>query len=276
MVKFQTKRYAIVIAVIGLLIFLHFSNLLLPVESFINNYTRPILASFYSFSSKLRLTYNQRTSKTDLAERVKQLENQVNQLIGENVELKMAETENQFLRQQLKFLSTNQSKYQIANIVSRGGLSEAAKSSQTILIDKGIADGIVTGLAVVSPNILEADSQGIIIGKVRSVKQHLSEINLITNPQCKLAVALLNQSKTNGIIHGELGLTVKMEFIPQTEEVKIGDLIVTSGLEQNINRGLVVGKITEVIKENNDLWQSAVIEPMINLDDLTIVAVLIP
>ncbi len=276
MVKLEAKRYVILLAVVGLLIFLHFSNLLLPVESFINNYTRPILTSFYSFSSKFRITYNQRTNKTDLAERVKQLENQVNQLIGENVELKMAETENQFLRQQLKFLSTNQSKYQIANIVSRGELSETAKSSQTILIDKGIADGIVTGLAVVSPNILEADSQGIIIGKVGSVKQHLSEINLITNPQCKLAVALLNQSKTNGIIHGELGLTVKMEFIPQTEEVKIGDLIVTSGLEQNINRGLVVGKITEVIKENNDLWQSAVIEPLINLDDLTIVAVLIP
>ncbi len=276
MVKFETKRYVTLIAVIGLLIFLHFSNLLLPVEYFISNYTRPILTSFYSFSSKFRITYNQRTNKTDLAAKVKQLENQVNQLIGENVKLKMTETENQFLRQQLKFLSTNQYKYQIANIVSRGELSDTAKNSQTILIDKGIADGIATGLAVVSPNILQADSQGIVIGKVGSVKQHLSEINLITNPQCKLAVSILNQSKTNGIIHGELGLTVKMEFIPQTEEIKIGDLTVTSGLEQNINRGLVVGKITEVIKENNDLWQSAVIEPLINLDDLTIVAVLIP
>lgn len=98
MVKFETKRYVTLIAVIGLLIFLHFSNLLLPVEYFISNYTRPILTSFYSFSSKFRITYNQRTNKTDLPAKVKQLENQVNQLIGENVKLKMTETENQFLR----------------------------------------------------------------------------------------------------------------------------------------------------------------------------------
>jgi len=276
MFKSQIKRYSLVIAVIGLLIFLHFSQILLPVESLISYYTKPILANFYLFSSKFRLSQNQQATKEDSELKVKQLEDQVNQLISENVKLKILQEENQFLRQQLKFLTKTNYKYVIANIISREESISATKNSQTFLIDKGKADGVEPELAVISPNVYQADSQGMIIGKITQAKDHLAEVDFITNPNCQLAVSLFNQSKTSGIVHGDLGLTVKMEYIPQTEEIKEGDIVMTSGLEQNIARGLVVGRIIKVIKESNALWQSAVIEPMINLDDLIIVAVLIP
>ncbi|NCQ16170.1 rod shape-determining protein MreC, partial [Candidatus Falkowbacteria bacterium] len=54
------------------------------------------------------------------------------------------------------------------------------------------------------------------------------------------------------------------------------DLVATSGLEENIKRGLVVGRVAQVAKENNQVWQSAVIEPLLSLDNLTLVAILLP
>jgi len=276
MARLNLKKYLTVIAVIMLLIFLHYSHILTPPESFINYYTKPVLANIYGLSAKLNLAYNRETDRNDLLSQVQQLKDQVNRLTSENAILKMAEIENQYLRQQLKFLSSNNYNYQIANIVSRGALTDVSKNNQTVMIDKGSVDGIKIGFAVVSPNIYGSDNQGVIIGKVSGVKDHLAEIDLITNPQCKLAAAFLNRNKTSGIIHGELGLTVKMEFIPQTDEVNVGDLVVTSGLEQDISSGLVIGKVAEVIKENNNLWQSAKIDPMINADELLVVAVLIP
>ncbi|MCX6798368.1 MAG: hypothetical protein NTX66_04140, partial [Candidatus Falkowbacteria bacterium] len=109
-----------------------------------------------------------------------------------------------------------------------------------------------------------------------NVKDNLAEIYLVTNKNCKLAAAILGEGKTTGIVTGELGLTSKMEFIPQTENIKEGDLAATSGLEQNIPRGLVIGRVTKVVKENNAVWQSAAIEPQINLDSLSIISILLP
>jgi len=43
-----------------------------------------------------------------------------------------------------------------------------------------------------------------------------------------------------------------------------------------IPRDLVVGKVTQVDKENNELWQSATIEPIMDFNDLFVVSVLIP
>lgn len=269
MQKSGTRKYIWLIAVIGLLIFLHFTKILTPIESFVTGILRPIFSGFYSVSSSVRTTYNEQTSKKDLLERVKQLESQSNQLTVENVELKMLEQENQILRQHLKFLTKYENRYVLANVIFRGSLDNPTAASQIIIINKGAKDGVLPGLAVTS-------SHGIIIGKIIKVKSNLSEVYLTTNPACKLAATMQNQDKTSGIVQGELGLTVKMEFIPQTEEIKVGDTVVTSGLEQNIPRGLVIGKVTQVIKESNELWQSAVIEPLVDLDELVIVSILLP
>ena len=67
-----------------------------------------------------------------------------------------------------------------------------------------------------------------------------------------------------------------MNFIPQSKSINKEDIVVTSGLERTITRGLVIGQISEVIKESNELWQEAVLESNINFNELTIVSVLLP
>ncbi|MDO8592437.1 MAG: rod shape-determining protein MreC [bacterium] len=276
MIKLNARKYLYVIIVIALLISLHGLGILNPVESLISRWFKPIARIFYSAGSSVSQTYGAKTSKPNLAEELIRARADVNRLTAENAQLKFLQDENLILRKQLNFLDKNTAHYLMANIISRGDLTGGAQDSQTVAIDKGLNDGLFPGLPVVSSESFGTSSRGVVIGKIISVKDNLAEACLITNKNCKLAVSILGKNITSGIAHGEMGLTVKMEFIPQTENIKIGDLAATSGLEQYIARGLVVGRVGNVIKENNEVWQSATIEPQINLDNLSIVAVLLP
>ena len=276
MLKLNVKKYIIIAAVILLLIFLHYAKLLSPLESFLNQSLKPIFSGFYSLSADLNKTYLDKTAKQDLAAELKQAEEKVNQLIAENVKLRFLEEENSVLRKHLNFLNKDNRRYLIANIISRGELTgSSGESGQSAVIDKGSADGLFAGLAVVSSTAMGTSSQGVIIGKIANVKEHIAEIYLVTNKNSKLAASIFGENKTSGIASGELGLTIKMNFIPQTENIKEGDIVATSGLEQSIPRGLVIGRVTKVNKENNEVWQSATIEPLVDLDTLSIVSILL-
>lgn len=269
MLKIGTNKLSTFIAVIGLLIFLHFIKILAPVELFVVDILNPVLSHFYSVGSFARIAYDGQASKEDLAARVKELENQTVKLTVESAKLAKLEAENEILRQNLKFFNNRKQNYVLSNIISRGSINNLTAQNSAVIINKGSKDGLSPGLAVVS-------GKGVVIGKVISVKSSLAEIYLTVNPFCKFAVAMQNQDKTIGVARGELGLTAIMEFIPQTEKINIGDIVITSGLEQNIPRGLIIGKVSQVKKESNEIWQSAVIEPLVDLNELIIVSVLLP
>ncbi len=249
-----------------LLIFLHFTKILTPIERTIAKALNPVLSSLYSSGSYLRVAYDRQADKNDLFGAVERLNNEARRLTAENVRLKVLEEENQILREYLKFSKENKASFVLANIIAQRGMN-ADKLNQNIIIGKGAQDGVRDGAAVVVGSV--------IIGKVTGIKNNTSEICLITGEDCKLAATIQGIGKTSGIISGDMGLTIKMEFIPQTEEIKIGDTVITSGLEENIPRGLVMGRVSEVNKENNELWQSAVIEPLVDMDGLIIVSVLL-
>ena len=259
-----------------LLIFLHFVKLLGPVESFLNQSLKPIFGGLYFLSANINKTYLRETAKQDLAVELKQAKEEINQLTAGNVNLRFLEEENSALRKHLNFLRKDNRRYLMANIISRGELTGGSEGKQSVIIDKGSKDGLAAGLAVVSSTALSTSSQGVIIGKVASVKEQIAEVYLVTNKNSKLAASILGENKTSGIASGELGLTIKMDFIPQTENIKAGDIAATSGLEQSIPRGLVIGRVVKVSKENNEVWQTATVEPLIDLNGLSIVSILLP
>ncbi len=277
MFKLNVKKYIIIAAVIMLLIFLHYTKLLNPLESFLNQKLKPVFGFFYSLSININKTYLRETEKQDLALELQQAREKINQLISENVKLRFLEEENSVLRKHLNFLNKDNRRYLMSNIISRGELTGSnGEGNQSVVIDKGSADGLFNGLAVVSSTAVGTSSQGVIVGKIINVKEHIAEVYLVTNKNSKLAVSIFGENKTSGIASGELGLTVKIDFIPQTENIKAGDIVATSGLEQNIPRGLVIGRVTKVNKENNEVWQTATVEPLIDLDTLSVVSVLLP
>ena len=277
MPKIRTKNNIFVfIAVIGLLVFLHFIKVLSPLENITVRAISPIAGRLYSVSSSLRAGLSEQAEKRELLATIKYLQAEINQIKAENARLKSIEEENKKLRQYLKFSTKKEYNYILANIISRGVFADPVESQRSLIIDKGEADSLAADLIAVN-------SEGIIVGKVAEVKGSTAIIYLTTGSNCKLAAAIQGgqdqpggANKTVGIVEGELGLTMKMNFIPQAEEIKIGDMAVTSGLEKNIPAGLIVGKVIEIDKTSNEVWQRATIEPLVNLDELTIVSVLRP
>ncbi|MDA3840110.1 MAG: rod shape-determining protein MreC [Patescibacteria group bacterium] len=264
----NSKKTFIYLAVIGLLIFLHFTGISKPIEGLFARVMNPVSKVFYSGGSKIRNAYGDQVDKRDQNFVITELQQDNRKLLAENAKLKTIEEENEYLKNQIDFRKENDYKYLLAEIVSRNDLMNNSSEEKSIIIDKGARDGLREGFVLL-------DGEGVVIGKIIEARDSISRACLVVDKKCKFAAAVQNEDRTSGVVEGELGLTMKMDLIPQTEVLEKGNIIVSSGLENNIPRGLVIGRVSEVIKENNNLWQSAVIEPLVNFDDLVIVSIVI-
>lgn len=172
--------------------------------------------------------------------------------------------ENQELKETLNFIKRSHFSSIMASIISR---TDDLQSS-VFSIDRGSDDGIKIGDPVVIKD-------GILVGKVVSVMQKSSSIVSLSDQSVATAVSLLNPSKTVGVAEGMSQNLLKLKFIPQETELKVNDLIVSSGLEPNIPSGLLIGIINDVRPESNTPFLEAIIEPLVDIKRHTTVHVLI-
>lgn len=262
----KSKKIIFLIIILALII-LHTTRALSPIENLIIKIFNPFLVSFHGASSQIQSLFIEQTDKRGLLDEIQKLKTLNNELTVENAKLKTFEIENALLREHLNFLEKNKLKYTLANIIGRSR-SDWDQTNASFTINKGKKDNITEGLAALS-------GDGVLIGKIIRAEDEISQVCLTISKNCKFAATTENKNFTSGIVEGELGLTIKMDFIPQTEKIKAGDIITTSGLEENIPKGLVIGKTTKIIQENNDVWQSANIEPLVDHNKLNIVSVIL-
>lgn len=252
-----------------LLVFFHYIKILDPIERLIINAIKPFSGEIYSISADLATTYNNQASKKDLLNFVKILEEENRQLKAENAKLKSVQAENNKLRENLNFFKEKDFGYVVADIIAEGLENNINTKNNSLIIDKGSQDGIAIGLAAVN-------KEGIIIGKITEVKKDISKVSLLTSGDCLFAAAILGESQTIGITEGELNLTIKMNFIPQKKNIKIKDQVITSGLEKEVPKGLLIGEVSQINNNKNNIWQSVVIEPLVDFKELDIISVIIP
>ena len=251
--------------ILGLIIF-HYLGWLAPIEMRLLRLSEPLLAAAYQTGTTVKIFYNSQTSNKNWQIEAIKYRDEVNRLKVESVRLSLLEEENIELRKHLKFFETKKNKFVLANIIAQG---EANIINQVTVLDKGTINGVMPGLAV-------TNGSGQVIGKVISATPESATICIVNQNDCQFAATIQNETRTIGIVHGDLGLTMKMDFVPQSENIKNGQIVITSGLEKNISRGQVIGQVSEVNKENNALWQSAKVESLVDLNSLTIVSILIP
>ena len=168
----------------------------------------------------------------------------------ENAKLKMLLAENDTLKTALGFKERTGDNAVLARVVSR----TSDDIFHGLVIDRGTEDGIAADQPVIF-------GDGIIIGKIIEVKPRSASVLLLTDTRSKLAVSIENAKETTGVLEGDRGLSMMITLIPQTEAVAVNDVIVTSGIEPGIRRGLVIGTIEKVSRETQDPFQTAVVVP---------------
>lgn len=256
-------------AIIGLLSFLYFTGFSDPIKKGVYSFFGPAMSRLYSASSDIRSGFADRGEIKDMSLKMKELENKTAKLLSENAKLKEIKEENERLRSYLDFLEKNDLSYKMAHVVSKGSSAALKREAESITIDRGKGDGLYPGLAVIN-------SQGVVIGKIKEVEEGFSRVELSNSGGCKLAATIQNEDRTIGVVGGELGLTMNMDFIAQDEEINKGDTVVTSGLEENIPRGLLIGEVSRVDSSSNEIWKSVVVESPADFNDVLIVSAVIP
>jgi rod shape-determining protein MreC len=114
-----------------------------------------------------------------------------------------------------------------------------------------------------------------LVGLVIAVSQYSAKVLLITDPSSGVD-ALVQQSRARGVIEGLGGTECTWRFVLREEPIKIGDRIITSGMDGVFPKGVVVGVVAQIDSERDSLFHSIVVEPSVNLSTLEEVYILPP
>jgi rod shape-determining protein MreC len=137
--------------------------------------------------------------------------------------------------------------------------------SNVIYINRGSEDGVRIDAPVIS-------GDGI-IGRTVLVAGHQSQVQLITNPDASMGV-MLERTRTPGILRGSGELLLDLNYIGNTEQVAVGDVVLSSGLDGIFPKGLAVGKVVDS-RKGNGVFRAIKVEPIMDLIRIEEVSVLL-
>jgi len=103
-----------------------------------------------------------------------------------------------------------------------------------------------------------------LVGRVDAVTARAARIQLISDPAAVVNISLAN-AKVDAQLIGSLTGDLSLSMIPQDAIVEIDDLVLTSGLGGSYPANVVVGKVVSVRKLETDLFQSAGVQPIVDL-----------
>ncbi len=189
------------------------------------------------------------------------LRTEVDRLTLENVQLREAA----FAAQQAAKLGDIAKTLPFQTVAATVIARDPSNILATIVLGVGTNDGVKVGHVVLS-------EQGL-VGRVSEVGTNYSKVLLITDPSSTVS-ALIEGSRATGIVRGQYGDSLIMDWILQTERVKAGDVVVTAGLglgdelRSLYPKGLVIGKILQLQNAEAAAYQRAIIAPAVELRKL--------
>lgn len=187
-----------------------------------------------------------------IVEENKKLQEENRFLLGRVAEIDGLKRENEFLRNELKIAPRFENRLLLAQIFS----IQKNTVSSTALINKGKADGIGKSMAVIT-------SGNILVGVVDQTFDNSALILLLDDPRPLISIRVQG-SNVLAQTKGKLDGSFKVDLVTHEEEIKEGDLIVTSGLD-GLKESLLVGRVSEVKSTSAGLFKEATGKPLFDL-----------
>lgn len=228
--------------------------------------TLPAQSALRSVGNELREVFGSVGDLATLRERNVELEQLVARLTVDNLRLTEVESENSRLRGLLQFARANSTfDYRGTQVIGRIVGSEPDSAIQSIVIDLGSAHGMQVGMPVITERGL--------VGRVTDVYTNASRVLLITDSSSSVNT-LLQSARMRGILRGRTGLPPIMDYLPQEQPITVGDIIVTSGEGGNFPAGIPVGQVVDVLQNDVEMFQRAVVRTTVDFDTLETVLVI--
>ena len=214
--------------------------------------------------------YNELSSvgklKTALAEN-ETLKTRVNELTEENTRLRSEQFELERLR---SLYELDQEYMQYHKIGARIIAKDSSSWFSVFRIDKGADDGIKEDMNVIAG--------GGLVGIVTDVGANYATVRSIIDDSSRVS-AMAQQSGDSCIVAGDLKLfkegRLKLSYMEKDDDIKDGDMIVTSNISGKFLPGILVGYATDITVDYNDnLTKSGYLIPAARFDRLQEVLVI--
>ncbi|MEK7545703.1 MAG: rod shape-determining protein MreC [Patescibacteria group bacterium] len=261
----RSRLTIMTVAAGGLLFFLHLLGVLSEAETWIMRKLSGQEAALSETAGSIRQTVG---APFRVGEIIKENERLRADNAARDVEiarLTSIREENDELRAILGFAEKRTTAPVVARVLAR--TPEAG--THTILLDRGSDDGVAVEMPVIAAG-------GVLIGKIFKVDRASSIALLLTDTRSRVGASVQNADRTQGLVQGERGLGLEMRLIPQNEEIRVGDLIVTSGIEPLTPQGLVLGRVEEVQTQEKNPFKKALIASPVAFDQVSVVAIPFP
>jgi rod shape-determining protein MreC len=136
----------------------------------------------------------------------------------------------------------------------------------TVIIDKGAADGLRKGLPAVT-------SRGI-AGQVVEVSAHQSKLMLIIDRNSAVD-ALVQRTRSRGVVKGAERDGCYLDYVMHEDDMRIGDDVVSSGFDGVYPKGLLIGTVAAINFQGSDFFKEVRVTPSVNFDTLEEVLVIL-
>lgn len=179
------------------------------------------------------------------------LRKRVQNLEVEKQKLMEADATNRRLQQLLEFRAQLPGRAITASVIA----NSATSWFQSCLLDKGSADGVRKGMAVLTP-------LGV-VGQVVAVTGRTAKVLLLTDPNSGVDV-LVQRTRSRGIVSGSLENGPVLKYVKRSEDVQEGDRLITSGIDGVFPKGMMVGAVIKVRKQHLGLFQYIEVLPAVH------------
>lgn len=186
-------------------------------------------------------------SRNDLLDENRTLKDTLLILQAQNQRLIGLESENARLRFLLGSSRQLKGKRLVAEIIN----VNSGHFSQERMLNKGSQDNVYVGQPVV-------DAAGF-LGQITEVSANHSRMILLNDD--KHAIPIRNDRNGIRAIAQGNGLSLNLRHLPNTVDIKEGDLLLSSGLGQKFPDGYPVARVTSVIKQTTQPYAEIIAEP---------------
>jgi rod shape-determining protein MreC len=139
----------------------------------------------------------------------------------------------------------------------------ASPEFRTITIDKGTSEGLGPDMAVIAP--------AGVVGRIILPTGRASKVQLLIDRNAA-AGAIIERTRAQGVAIGSGAEQMRMDYVAGSADVKVGDTVVTSGIDGIYPKGFVIGQI-ESVHRGAGVYSTIVIRPAVDFSALEAVLV---
>jgi rod shape-determining protein MreC len=177
------------------------------------------------------------------------------------------------LQQERALAQQSRALEQLLKLRSQAGLSTvsaaiiggaASPEFRTITIDHGLDDGVRADMAVIA-------AAGV-VGRVITPSPRAAKVQLLIDRNAAAGV-VVERSRAQGVIEGT-GTDLRLTYVAETADVRVGDVVVTSGIDGIYPKGFAIGQI-ESVERGAGVIDAIRVRPAVDFSTLEVVLVVL-